>query len=108
MSKFNGITLETLNQRLGQPSVRGMGRNFGPGIVAFPRRYAFHMVWYCNGRNAPACSATAQAGERPVPPDLTPWEQELFDHAPFPEEGWTLKPCPHHRNAFADRAEEPH
>jgi len=41
-----------------------------------------------------------------MPPNLTAWEQELFDNAPFPEEDWTLKPCPQHRHLFGDHQEQ--
>ena len=70
-------------------------------------RHAFSMLWYCNGPNAPACFATAEASDSTYASDLTPWEQELFDNAPLPQDGWTLKPCPEHHNVFADHPEVP-
>ncbi|MGA8840412.1 MAG: hypothetical protein WB491_07965 [Candidatus Aquilonibacter sp.] len=41
-----------------------------------------------------------------MPPDLTAWEQEHFDKAPLPKDGWTLRPCPQHRSAFTDYPKE--
>jgi hypothetical protein len=70
-------------------------------------RHAFRILWPCNGPSASGCFATAEASDVPMPPDLTPWEQELFDKAPLPKDGWTLVPCPQHRNTFADHPEEP-
>jgi hypothetical protein len=42
-----------------------------------------------------------------MPPNLDAREQEFFEHAPLPEDGWTLNACPKHRNNFADHSEEP-
>ncbi len=101
MPKFTGLSLQVLNDRLGRPSGKGTKVGFGP------HRHAFHMLWFCNGPNAAACYAYAEAKDKPTPHDLTPWEQELFDNAPFPRDGWTLAPCPQHRNVFPDYPEEP-
>jgi hypothetical protein len=101
MPKFTGLSLQTLNDRLGPPSQQGM--NAGSGT----HRHAFHVLWFCNGPNAPARYAYAEARDRAMAPGLTRWEQELFDNAPFPQQGWTLKPCAQHRDVFADHPKEP-
>jgi hypothetical protein len=88
MPKFTGLSLHTLNDRLGRPSGKGMRVGSGP------HRHAFHIFWFCNGPNGPACYAYAETRDRSMPPDLTPWEQEIFDSAGFRREDWTLKPCP--------------
>lgn len=92
MPKFTGVSLQTLNERLG--GALGSGTNHGPGL----HRHTFRMVWDCT------CFATAAASDKPMPPDLTPWEEELFDNAPLPKDGWTIAPCPHHLNVFADHS----
>lgn len=101
MPKFIGVTLQTLNERLGPAGEKGMS----PGSTS--TRHRFHMVWQCQGPSAPACFAYTEAPDTPMPANLSPWEQELFDNAPLPKHGWTLKPCPQHRNVFADFPEEP-
>lgn len=95
MPKFTGLSLQTLNDRLGREY--GSGTNYGSVL----HRHSFRMVWNCT------CFATAEASDNPMPPDLTPWEQELFDNAPLPKDGWTITPCPQHRNIFTDHSEEP-
>lgn len=101
MSKRAGLSLQTLTDRLGRPA----GRRVQLGSSR--HNHVFHMMWFCNGANAAACFAAAAAEDTPMPPGLTRWEQELFDHAQFPKYNWTLRPCPQHRNAFADYPEEP-
>ena len=102
MPRFTGLSLHTLYERLGQPSGKKTQ-------MAHSRthRLTFHMFWFCNGPNAQACSASAEIGERPTPPDLTPSKPEHFDHLGFPKHGWTLRSCPQHRDVFADHPEKP-
>lgn len=100
MPKFTGISLHTLAERLGPSHGK---RLTGSGL----RHHDFGQFWYCNGPRAPACYAYAHAADRAMPPDLGALEQEFFDHAPLPEEGWTLNPCPQHLELFADHPQEP-
>ena len=96
MAKFAGVPLRALNERLGQPcSTRRSGGSHA-------------MFWDCS-RTAgiPVCYAQARAEYQPTPRDLTPFEEELFDNTPPPEAGWTITPCPQHRDTFADYAKEP-
>jgi len=74
--------------------------------AAAPSGHAFRILWFCNGPNEAGCYAYAEAPDKAMPPNLTAWEQELFDNAPFPEEDWTLKPCPQHRHLFGDHQEQ--
>ena len=99
MPKFTGLPLDTLYERLG----RAAGKRVSQGSTS--DRHSFQMFWFCNGPKAPACIATAEADDKAMPPGLTPWEQEMFDHADFPKYGWTVRP-PRHRNDFADHPEE--
>jgi len=101
MSKFTGVPLEALHERLGRQHSRGMGS--GRDL----HRHTFNMLWYCNGPNAPACLATAESADVAMPHGLTAQEQEFFETAPFPKDGWTLRPCPTHHGAFTDFPEEP-
>ena len=101
MAKFTGLLLQVLEDRLGRKHAHGMS---GSSDL---HQHAFYIVWHCNESQAPKCLATARADDRPMPSDLTPWEQELFDKAPLPRDGWTLSPCPHHRGAFPEFPEEP-
>lgn len=99
MAKFSGVSLQALSDRLGPPSAKHAQAGSSPGT------HAFHMLWLCNGTNAPACSAFAEAQDTPVPADLTPREQEFFENAPFPKNGWTIEPCLRHHGMFADNPE---
>src|SRR5947209_2725304 len=101
MPKFTGLSAKTLKERLGPPAGRHMT------LGSNSRGHAFQMFWFCNGPNGPPCYAFPEAPDKSMPPDLTPWEQELFDTSPFPRKNWTLKPCPDHRNLFADHEEQP-
>ena len=101
MAKFTGLSLHALTERLGPPSAKTMQMGAGTD------RHAFHLLWFCSGPNAPACFATAAAPDEQMPPNLTPMEQEFFDNAPVPKNGWTLKPCPQHGSSFMDFSEEP-
>ncbi len=95
MSKLAGLTLQTLQSRLGREHGSGMSRSSNLN------RHAFRMVWKCS------CLAVAEAADKSMPPDLTAWEQELFGKAPLPKEGWTFTPCSQHRELFSDYPEEP-
>ena len=100
MPKFTGLSLQTLDDRL--------GRRLGTGTSGALNRHRFRILWYCNGPKAgPACLAIAEASDRPTPPDLTAFEQEFFENAPLPKDGWTLWACPQHRSTFIDYPEEP-
>lgn len=95
MAKFAGLSLQTLNDRLGPPSAKGTRKSSVPGT------HALHVLWLCNGANAPACAAFVEARDRPMPADLTPWQQELFENMPLPKNGWTIEPCQLHHGLFA-------
>lgn len=94
MSKFTNLALDTLYERLGAPAGKTMQ------LSRSSHRHSFHMFWFCDGPGARPCVAFAQAGDTPMPPGLTPLEQEMFDHADFPKSGWTLNPCPRHESDF--------
>jgi len=64
------------------------------------------MLWLCSGRAAPGCIAFTEVADTPVPSGLSAHEQEFFEHAPFPKDGWTLNACAKHRDAFDDYPEE--
>jgi hypothetical protein len=100
MSKVSGVSLQTLYERLGPASKRITS--------AGDARHAFWMHWSCSAPtpNEPRCYAYNQASDRLMPQGLDAFQQEFFDHAPFPEENWTLWMCPKHRALFADYSEE--
>ena len=90
MSKYAGLSFQVLKERV--------GLHFGSGMSPDSSRHGhtFRMVWQCG------CFASTEASDKPTPPDLTPWEQEMFDNAPLPQEGWTITPCPQHEQRFPD------
>lgn len=101
MSKVSGVSLQTLYGRLGPPASKGT-------TPAGSAEHAFNMYWLCAGptSNEPRCYAHNQASDRAMPQGLDAFRQEFFDHAPFPDENWTLRYCPKHRALFADYYEE--
>src|SRR5579863_673538 len=101
MPRCTDISLQTLNGRLGPAPVRGSKTGDSS------RHHRFYLIWVCNEIEQLACFAETAADDLPIPRDLTPREQELFDTAPFPEDDWTLRPCPQHAGLFGDCRELP-
>jgi hypothetical protein len=101
MSKVSGVSLQTLYERLGSLASKRI-------TPAGDAGHAFRMDWLCSGPtpNEPRCYAYNQASDRVMPLGLDLFQEEFFDHAPFPEENWTLRICPNHRALFADYSEE--
>ena len=98
MAMFRGLSFRTLHERLGAPDQK----SFTSGG---DRSHLFHMFWFCVAGEA-ACVARIKADDRPMPKGLDAREQEFFEHAPFPKEGWTLNACEKHRDLFRDHPEE--
>ena len=96
VATFRNVSIKTLYDRLGR-TAKGM-QNFN-GV-------SFHYLqWMCNKEmecGPIGCRAEAERPYRPTPTGLTPFEEEMFDNTPMPEDGWTFVPCERHSHLFSD------